>query len=221
MPTLEITRPTTVRELLFDERSDAEVAVALGAQLPPNGGIAGQLSRERHLPKAAYRLLNSRMTALAVEFLDQDVAGLLLSGLGACRELVRAAEGTSADPQDEVVVHLADPYQIAAEQKPYVEVLVDERPTARVTFDLDISVELCETSVAVRNGAMTAVDCTACALDITFTLDGWTQPLVTRRFSVPVRLTLQPPITIPVGPSVPVARPSVPPPRRRPVGDPV
>jgi hypothetical protein len=218
MPTLEITRPTTVRELLFDERSDTEVAVALSAQLPPDGYIADQLSRERHLPKAAYRLLNSRITALAVEFLDQDVAGLVLSGLGACRELVRAAEETSADPEDEVVVHLADPYRITAQQKPYVDVLVDERPAAKVTFDLDITVELCETSVAVRNGAMTAIDCTACALEITFTVDGWTQPLITRRFSMPVRMALRPPVTIPVGPSVPVARPPVPPPRRRPVG---
>ncbi len=213
MPTVEITRPTTIRELLFAEDSDTEIAVTLAAQLPPEGLAARQLGRERHLPKAAYRLLNSRIVALAVNFLDQDVAGLVVSGLGRCRALVDAAEDTLARPEDEVVVHLADPYSITSEQQPYVDVLVDDRPVGRVTFALDVSMELCETSVAVRGGAMTALDCNVCALVATFTHDGWAQPLVERRLSVPVRLEIRPPVTIPVGPSVPVARPPVPPPR--------
>jgi hypothetical protein len=199
MPIVEITRPTTIRELLFDEQRDAEIAVALSARLPQHGPVAEQLSRQRRLPKSAYRLLNSRIAALAVEFLDQDVGGIVLSALGTCRELVRAAEDTRAHPGTEVVVHMAGPYPIEAEQKPYVDVLVDDRPVGRVTFDLVVSVELGETSVAVRAAAMTAIDCTVCAVSITFTVDGWSQPLVTRRLRVPVRLALRPPVTIPTG----------------------
>jgi hypothetical protein len=74
MPTVEITRPTTVRELLFDEQGDAEIAVHLAARLPPHAWVGEQPSRQRRLPKSAYRLLNSRIAALAVEFLDHDVA---------------------------------------------------------------------------------------------------------------------------------------------------
>jgi hypothetical protein len=214
MPTIEITRPTTVRELLFDERSDAEVAVALAAKLPPESVVARQLSRQRHLPKTAYRLLNSRIAALAVEFLDHDVGGIVLSGLSTCRDLVKAAEQSRAHPADEVVVHLPGPLRRKAAQKPYVEVLVDDAPVGRVTFDLEITLELGETGVVVRDEHMTSLDCTVCALEITFTVDGWVQPLVTRRLSAPVRLTLQPPVAIPMGPSVPAARPPVPPPRR-------
>jgi hypothetical protein len=213
MPTTAITGPTTVRELLFDERSDAEVAVALTATSPPGSMVARQLSRQRHLPRTAYRLLDSRIAALAVEFLDHDVGGIVLSGLRTCRDLVRAAEESRAHPGDEVVVHLAGPLRREATEKPYVEVLVDGTPVGRVTFDLQVALELGETGVVVRDEHMTSLDCTVCALEITFTVDGWVQPLVTRRLSVPVRLTLDPPVAIPMGPSVPAARPPVPPPR--------
>jgi len=212
MPTIEITGPTTVRELLFEERSDAEVVVALAAKLPPDSVMARQLGRQRHLPKTAHRLLNSRIAALAVEFLDHDVGGIVLSGLRTCRDLFRAAEQSRAHPGDEVVVHLPGPLRRKATQKPYVEVLVDDAPVGRVTFDLEIALELGETGVVVRDEHMTSLDCTVCALEITFTVDGWVQPLVTRKLSAPVRLTLQPPVAIPMGPSVPAARPPVPPP---------
>ncbi|MGY1669732.1 hypothetical protein [Geodermatophilus sp. SYSU D00710] len=216
MPTVEITRPTTIRELLFDEHSDTEIAVTLAAQLPPEGLVARQLSRHRRLPKAAYRLLNSRILALAVEFLDKDVGGLVLSGLGRSRALVKAAEDTAGKPGNEVVVDLAGPYSISTEQHPYVEVLVDDQSVGRVTFALSVSVELGETSVAVEDGAMTAVDCDVAALTISFTLDGWEQPLVERKLSVPLRLSLRPPVAVPMGPSVPVERPPDPPAGSRP-----
>jgi hypothetical protein len=219
VPIVEITGPTTLRELLFDERGDAELAVDLTAKLPSDGPAARALSRERHLPKSAYRLLNSRITTLALQFLDQDIAGLVLSGLSTCRDLVRAAEDTRARRKDEVIVRLVDPYRFTAEPKPYIEVLVDEDSRYTVTFDLDldVAVELCATKAAVRDGNMTAIDCTACALEVTFTVDGWTQPLVTRTLSVPVRHTLCPPVSIPLGPSVPVAHPPVSPVGRPPV----
>jgi hypothetical protein len=211
MPTIELTRPTTVRELLFDESSDAEVAVALAAHLPPEGLAARQLSRQRHLPRAAYRMLNSRILALAVNFLDRDVRGLLLSGLGTARALIKAGEDTGAAPGDEEVVHLAGPYTITSKQQPYVELLVDGESVGRVTFELAISLELGDTNVVVGGGAMTAVESNVAALTITFTLEGWATPLITRHVSVPVKLTLRPPVSIPAGPSVPVPRPPVPP----------
>jgi hypothetical protein len=211
MPTIELTRPTTVRELLFDESSDTEVAVALAAHLPPEGLAARQLSRERHLPRAAYRMLNSRILALAVNFLDRDVRGLLLSGLGTARALVKAAEDTDTAPGDEVVVHLAGPYSITSKQQPYVEMLVDGESVGRVTFELTVSLELGDTSVVVEGGALTAVESNVAALTISFTLEGWAMPLVTRRLSVPVKLTLRPPVSIPTGPSIPVPRPPEPP----------
>jgi hypothetical protein len=211
MPTIELTRPTTVRELLFDESSDTEVAVALAAHLPHEGLAARQLGRERHLPRAAYRMLNSRILALAVNFLDRDVRGLLLSGLGTTRALVKAAEDSGAAPGDEVVVHLAGPYSITSKQEPYVELLVDGESVGRVTFELAISMELGATSVVVEGGAMTAVESNVAALTISFTLEGWAMPLITRRLSVPVKLTVRPPVCIPAGPSVPVPRSPMPP----------
>jgi hypothetical protein len=190
---------TTIRAGAFGDDSDDALMTAMAANLPRGGIAATKMTGQRALPQSAHRLLDSRILAIALQFLDEDLAEPFLAGLGKYRAIVKAAHASLADPQRaEVMVTLVDPYEITSTHRPYVALVVDDSEIARVSFEISLVFGLFETAIAVRRGAIESVECEACSLAITLTLIGWQEPLLHRKIQLPVRLPVRPPMTIPL-----------------------
>lgn len=199
MVTTEISHRTTVRVVAFGDGSDDALIAAMAANLPRGGVAAAKMTDQRAMPQSGYRMLDNRILASALLFLDEDLTEPFLAGLVKYRALVKAARDSLADPQHpEVVVTLIDPYEITSTQRPYVTLVVDDREIARVSFEISMVFGLFETAVAVRRGAIESVECEACSLAITLSLAEWKEPLLHRKVRLPVRLPVRPPITIPL-----------------------
>jgi hypothetical protein len=197
--TTELGHRTTVRSVALGDGEDDDLIAALAANLPRGGIAAAKMPGHRALPQAAYRMLDNRILASALRFLDADLAEPFLTGLGKYRALVKAAQDSLADPgHKDVMVTLIDPYEITSKQNPYVTLVADNREIARVSFEISMVFGLFETAVAVRRGAIESVECEACSLTVTLSLEGWEEPLLHRKVQLPVRLPVRPPVTIPL-----------------------
>jgi hypothetical protein len=190
---------TTVRALAFGHGTDDALIAAMATNLPRRSIAAANMTNERALPQSAYRLLDRRILAIALRFLDEDLTVPFLTGVGKYRAILKAAHDTLADPeQAEVLVTLVDPHGITSTQRPYVALVADDSEIARVSFEIGMVFGLFETAVVVRHGAIESVECEACSLTITLSLMGWKEPLLHRKLQLPVRLPVRPPMTIPL-----------------------
>jgi len=195
----ELGRGTTARALAFGDGSDEALLTTMRANMPRGGIAEARLRGRRELRPASFRLLNGKILETALGFLNEDVSAPFLAGLAKYRALTKAARDSLADPgRAEVLVSLIDPYRITSTQKPYVALVVEETELARVTFDLTVVFGMFATAVAVRAGAITAVETEACALSVTLSLEGWQPPLLKRDLRLPVRLPVRPPLPVPL-----------------------
>lgn len=199
MNTTEFSPRTTARTAAFGHGGDDNLVAAMVARLPQGGVVATKVTDQPELPQSGYRVLDNRVLATALRFLDQNLAEPFLNGLSKYRALVQAARDTLAEPeQTEVMVTLIDPHEITSMQHPYVALVVDEQEIARVPFELSMVFNLMETAVAVRRGAIELVRCETCSLAVALSLPGWEEPLLHRKIQLSVQLPVQPPITIPL-----------------------
>jgi hypothetical protein len=197
---VDLDQRTTARTLLFGHQRDDELASVMRANLP-QVSTAEALLRERPMPPAAYRLLDSRIVDTALGFLDEDVSAVLLDGLSTCRAVVQAAQDTRADPaHGEQLVPLVDPYRITSTHEPYIALEYDGREIARIPFEVTVEFGMGQTAVVIRRGAIEAVETEPCSLAVTITMRGWPTPLLHRELPVRVRLQVRPPIPVPLSP---------------------
>jgi hypothetical protein len=202
MPVTELTYPITVSALLGSD--PGAVADAMAERLPTDG-IATTALPGTTLRRATWRLLDSRILAAAVEILDLDVAKPLVDWLAGFERLRAAATATLTDPeQPEVTEILVPPWPVTVTDHLGVSVRVDGRQAAEIRFTLEVMLELGETSAVVSGGAIDAVVADACTVTASLKLDAWPSPLwASDPVSLPVRLTVRPPVRIPL---VPVPR---------------
>ncbi|MFE3292672.1 hypothetical protein [Rhodococcus sp. NPDC059234] len=190
---------TSLRTAVFERAPDNVLTGRMRPQVPTTGLVSGRVRSTHPLPRSACRLLDSRVLEAALRFLDQDPHPLLLTGLARYRALTDAARQTLATPGRDVVVTLATPYRVTSEHHPEVAVIIDGTEAGTVEFDLDVAFEMGETSLAVRKGAIAAVDCVAGSVTLDLSLAQGERLLHgTRRF--PVHQDVDPPIPIPVLP---------------------
>jgi hypothetical protein len=202
MPVAELTYPITVSVLLGHD--PGAVAEAMAERLPA-GGIATTVLPGTTLRRATWRLLDSRILAAAVEILDLDVAKPLVDWLAGFERLRTAATATLTDPgQPEVTEIIVPPWPVTVTDHLGISVRVDGRQVADIRFTLEVTLELGETSAVVSGGAIDAVVADACSVRASLKLDAWPAPLwAPDPVSLPVRLTVRPPVGIPL---VPVPR---------------
>src|SRR3954467_2252876 len=155
MLTTELTYPMTLWTATCEEFQPDELVETMARHLPPDGLTAEPMRGRFHLRDATLRLLDSRILKAALESFNQDIAGPLVSGLGAYQRVTEAARETlSSAEQPEVTVVLVDPYPVTWSDRFEVELSVDGDPVAKFPFRLDVKVNLGETSVVVRKGAI-------------------------------------------------------------------
>jgi hypothetical protein len=226
-PAVELTYPTTLWQVACPGFDADELLSAMAGRLPPGGLTADHLRRRFPLKESTLRLLDSRVLHAAIGCFHQDVAGPLASGLGAYQRVVDAARETLGDSgQQEVTVVLLDPYPVTWADPFEVAVSVDHEEIAAFPFRLQVGVNLGETSLVVRGGAIETVSCALASLAASFTFAGLTPPLwAPEPRPLSVRLALRPPLRVPIpataspaevaGPTRAAQLPPVPAPRER------
>jgi hypothetical protein len=199
MQALVFDRQSTVRAVAFNNGTDDALLGVMATNLPRRSIVAANIADERALPRSGYRLLDRRVLAIALRFMDEDLTVPFLAGIAKFRAILKAAHDTLADPKHtEVVVTLVEPHGITSTQRPYVALVVDDNEIARVSFEISLVFGLFETAVVVRSGAIESVECEACSLTISLLLVGWKEPLLHRELKLPVRLPVRPPMIIPL-----------------------
>jgi hypothetical protein len=205
VPTTELTWPTTVKELMCGEADRDAIIATMERQLPDDGVAAGRLGGRFSLARATYRLLDSRILEAAAASLEQDVAEPLVGWLANFQNMREAAAKTLGG-DDEVAVTLKKPVPFTSKQAVLVSLSVGGDKVASVAFRLELTIELGETSVAVRHGAIEELVVAVCCASASFTLDGCPKPLwKPEPVKLPdARLVVRPPFRLPL---VPVPRP--------------
>jgi hypothetical protein len=192
----------------------ATLTEAIARRLPRDGLSNERVGVRYHLTRATTRLLDSRIVDAALQALDLEVTQPLVTGLSRFRELRRAAGSTLTDPAaPETTVVLLEPCPLVSTHGVEVVVHVDGERVAAVPFSLTLTVELGETSVVVRHGAITEVVAEVGSLSASFTAADLDPPLWTGSApALSVHLAVQPPVDVPLATPDPV--PGVPEPRR-------
>src|SRR5687767_10186108 len=192
---------------------DAIIAT-MKRQLPDEGIAAGRLGRRFSLARATYRLLDSRILEAAAASLEQDVAEPLVGWLAGFQNMREAAAKTLGG-DEEVAVTLKKPVPFTSKQGVSVSLSVRGDNVATVVFRLEVTIELAETSAAVRHGAIEELVVAVCKASTSFTLDGCPKPLwKPDPVEIPdAHLVLRPPWRIPLVPTPRPASPEMPPER--------
>jgi hypothetical protein len=176
---------------------------AMAANLPP-GGIASTRLHRNPLLTATYRLLDSRILAAAVGCLDQDVAKPVAEWLSRYQNLRRAAATTLDDPAATETVLLKEPHRLAATRTSEVRLTVKGQQIAAFPFTVAITLDLGQTSVTLRNGAIEEVECVAATLAAALSFADVSPPLWERSApDLELRLPVRPAVHVPL---VPVPR---------------
>ena len=196
VPTDRQNRPT-LRLLLFGQECDDELNTRMRSRLPMQGIINSRRINSRALPRATTRLVDNRILAASLQFIDQDADILLVTGLKRAHSLVEAAHTTLTAPGKEILVTLVESYKVHYKQQPEVALIVDNKEVARVEFDLTALFTMGETAVSVCNGAITAIQCQAGKLTAALAIRGGST-LLQGSASFPLQKQIRPPISIPV-----------------------
>jgi hypothetical protein len=203
VPTVELSYPTTLWRVACQGLDADEVLTAIARRLPPGGLTAERVRRHFSLRDTTLRLLDSRVLHAAVGCFHQDVAGPLAAGLGAYQRVVDAARETLEDTGDqEVTVVLLDPHPVTWADPFEVVLSDDHEEIAAFPFRLHVGVNLGETSLVVRRGAIETVVCALASLAASLTFAEITPPLwAPEPRPVSVRLVLRPPLRVPLPPT--------------------
>ena len=202
--------PTSVRTLVAGGLPTAALTSAMAAGLPRGGLTSRAMGRRRSLTSATWRLLDSRVLAAAVEILDVDVAGPLVTWLARIQRVVEAARTTVSDPRSPEMVEVLVPGRPFTHSEGLtVTVQVGPVVEATLRFRLDVTAALGETSVVVRRGCIPEVVCDLLTVSAGLSLTGWPTPLWRPDpVALPkVHVAVRPPVSVPL---VPVPRPVAP-----------
>jgi hypothetical protein len=207
----ELPCPITLRSLTCGDATTGAIAAGMLSRLPTGGMAQRRLSDRFPLTGATWRLLDSRILAGAVDLLELDVAISLVSWLARYEAVAAAAQSTLTDPeQPEAMVTLLPPRPMTVGQGLGVTVCVDQHEVETITFRLEVSAEVGETSVVVRRGELAEVACDALTVSGSLLLGGWSTPLwqpepVLLRT---LHLTVDPPVVVPLLPVPRVGEPT-------------
>jgi hypothetical protein len=213
LPATELAGPLPVRRLMCGDAPVEEITAEMTPHLPSGGMAARRVHEELRLTRPTWRLLDARILAGAVRLLDLDVTAALVTWLSRHEPVCAAAERTLTDPeQPEAVVTLLPPQPLAVSQGLGVTVCIDDQEVATITFRLDVSMTVDETSVVVERGELCEVVCDTLTVSAALLLTGWSTPLWRPApVSLPdLRLAVRPPVVVPLLP-VPRFAPPTPP----------
>ena len=186
-------------------------AAADGATRAKDDGHAPALSIKEtltDLPEAMADGVSSEVMKNLEGVLDVDLADIVLEGWGKYKELVQYRDRTRYPPDQTILLPLAH-HEIRSVHKPYVDVMLDDKPIGRVTFTVDLRLLFDGVVLVIRDGTIWEVKAGTC--EGRGALSCGAIELINRRivkFELPGRVKLPNGYPIP-GPARPEAAPDV------------
>lgn len=169
---------------------EALAAAGLPAAIETNLGavVAG-------LPHDLAAAAVTEVTTAVPRLLDVNLADLLVAGWREHADLTAAARRTAADPGSTELLSLTT-HQLDGSLEPWVTLLVDHRPVAKVQLGLSVSCEISALLAQVSAGRLTGIRTGRCDLTATLTVQDVDVASRARRIDLPGLLTLTPGIRL-------------------------
>ena len=145
---------------LFFAKADAEG----GAARDDGDGHVPALSIKEtltDLPEAMAEGVSSEVMKKLEGVLDVDLADIVLEGWGKYKELLQYRDRTRYPPDQTILLPLAH-HEIRSVHKPYVDVLLDDKPIGRVTFTVDLRLTFDGVVLVIRAGSIWEVKAGTC-----------------------------------------------------------
>jgi diguanylate cyclase (GGDEF)-like protein len=111
------------------------------------------------------------ITARAVELLQFDLIGMLVTGWRKYEDLVAAALRTVASPGSTELVQVAQ-HRVTATVCPYVDILVGEADAATVHFELSVVFDVSLLATSISSGRIVALHSGNCDISATLLAEG-------------------------------------------------
>jgi hypothetical protein len=175
-------------------RPDTALSLLFGPGAPGTDDLPRQLEDQLggvldNLPHAIHDAAAGQIAAAAAQLLDVNLADVLIGAWRLHEELVKAARRSLQAPGGITLQDLL-PFQVSVTQDPYIDILVDDRPVARVQFSLTLEYEVRAMLPEIRAGRLVALHDGHC--DVTATLAIENQQIASRsvRFELPGAIRL-------------------------------
>ncbi len=184
-------QPVTVRDVLLEDTGMASALQASRAADLVSGRLVDftQATREQAVREVG---------RISADLLDLNFADLIIGALASYASLQEAARRTAAAPGTEELVELIS-HQVALDNQPSIELLVDGAHVATVHLLLLLVIDIQALTATVRQGRLVTVQLGRCDIDAALCIE-----------RVPVaskKATLQLPVFLPVGSRIPLAKP--------------
>ena len=193
MTTSATVMPLTLHTVLFGGR-DADPVTTLAESIDVSGVSGRLLAAIGGISPPARREVVRQVATVALQTLDLDVVDLVVGGWRAHARLVAAAKRTLAVAGGEEVVDLVS-HRIRTVHRPYVSILLDGSPVARLDFEVTAVFDVKALVGVVRAGRLVELQGGQCELTALLAAEGLLlahrkQP-IDLRFVLPLRNGIQ------------------------------
>ena len=171
----------STRAVLFGE-DNQEAQRQLIKALAEHNAAELVVGGTRLLAAPARKVVRDQLASVGTQLVDLDIGDFVALGWRRHRALITAAKRTLEHGDHEDVAMAS--HRIECKHQPYVDVMVDERRMARVTFDLAVALVLDGVVLVVRGGRVTEVR--AGSVTVTASLSVEKVPLPPRTRSCPL-----------------------------------
>jgi hypothetical protein len=113
------------------------------------------------LPEAMVAGVSSEVMKKLEGVLDVDLGGIVLEGWGKYKELLQYRDRTRYPPDQTILLPLAH-HEIRSVHKPYVDVLLDDKPIGRVTFTVDLRLIFDGVVLVIQDAAIKEIKSGSC-----------------------------------------------------------
>ena len=156
--------PLTARSVI-----DRSGVVNLDERLRQSGALDKATSALAVVGRALWDGALRELAAVAEDFLDVDIAAVLIVGWRKNQDLRVAAARSVATGQPESVPLAANTFHLA--RHPRVDVFLGEVKVSTLRFELVIDIEVVDLSATVRDGALVELTSGAAEVTVVFSVD--------------------------------------------------
>ena len=177
-----MTIPTwSTRAVLFGEDNrEAQRQLTNVLDAHNAGGLV--VGGARLLTAPARKVVRDQLASVGTQLVDLDLGDFVVLGWRRHRALIAAAKRTLEHGSHEDVAMAS--HRIECKHQPYVDVLVDERRVARVTFDLAVQLVLDGVVLVVRGGRITEIRAGSVTVTASLSIEKVPLPPRTRSFAL-------------------------------------
>lgn len=170
-------------------RPDSAFSLLFGAGAPGADDLPRQLEEQLggvldNLPRAVHEAASGQIAGAAAQLLDVNLVDVLTGAWRLHQELIKAARRSLQAPGGITLQDLL-PFQVSVTQDPYIDILVDDRPVARVQFSLTLEYEIRAMLPEIRAGRLVALHDGECEVTVTLAIEDQQVASRSMRFELP------------------------------------